>query len=234
MKALRRILFALLAPALLLPAIAPAETVHLRDDSTLNARLVRVDGDTLTFRLSVGALVKLARSQVLYIVFEDGVGTAGVGGVAPDRPSGGSGTVELTFKDRGLSSKIAIHLKKDWDEHVAANAVLTEFYVDGVVAYADTDTVMDKPIYKGHTTEMKNDVELKDFSVKVPAGLHHCQLVVRNRGVDEYRDEFQPGPLNLILPFDNVDVTAGQIMRLSVGIQRGKLRLGQPKLYRIE
>ncbi|HET6348850.1 MAG TPA: hypothetical protein VFH88_07160 [Candidatus Krumholzibacteria bacterium] len=225
------------AAALLLPAMAPGEIVTLKDASTVRGRLIQVDGDTLVFRSSFGTL-RFHRNQVISIVFDDSVQamvTAPVSAPAGAvRAPGGQGRIEVVFRDRRLSSKIAIDLKKDWDGHVAANHIITEFRVEGHVAYSAVDTTMDKRIYKGHTTIMKNDVELADFGVNVPAGIHQTELVVRNADGDAYRGDFDPGPLDLTLPVDNVDVRPGEIYRINVAISRGKLKMGQPRLVRIQ
>jgi len=217
------------APA---PDAAPAEIVRLRDASSLNGRLVSVQGDSLTFRLGVGPTVRLHRAQVLAIVFYDTAAPAAAGVV--EAVATGSGTIEVAFKDRELSSKIAIELKKDWDGHVHANHIVVEFLVDGVVSFTAVDSTMDKRIYHGHETQMKNDIKLPDFTVAVPAGMRQCKLIVRNRGVDEYRAAFDPEPLNMVLAFNNLAVRPGEITRLDVGLARGKLRMGKPRLYRIE
>jgi hypothetical protein len=215
------------------PGAAPAEIVRLRDASSLNGRLVRVEGDSLTFHLGVGPTVHLHRSQVRAIVFYDTAPPA-----APAAPAAaaatGSGTIEVAFKDRELSSKIAIELKKEWDAHVGANAIVVEFLVDGVVSFTSVDTTMDKRIYHGHETVLKNDIKLPDFTVAVPAGMRQCKLIVRSRGTDQYRDDFDPEPLNMVLAFNNLMVQNGEITRLDVGLARGKLRMGKPRFYRIE
>jgi hypothetical protein len=235
MHTTRWILFALLAGAALVPAAAPGETVRLRDSSSLRGRLVSVDGDTLTFRLSAGPTVRLHRGQILSIVFDDSAAAipvpAPAAGVAP---SGAPGTIELAFKDREVSSKISIEKKRDWEGHEQANQIVVQFLVDGVVAYADTDTTTDKRIYHGHVTQLKNDIKLADFKVTAPSGIRHAQLIVRSRGADEYRDAFDGEPLNMVLAFDNLDVRAGQVTRLDVGITRGKLRMGKARFFRVE
>jgi hypothetical protein len=84
---------------------------------------------------------------------------------------------------------------------------------------------MDKRIYQGHTTVMKNNVELTDFGVDVPAGLHHARLVVRNTGDVTHRKFFVPEPLDKVLAIDNLELTAGEIYRVHVRISKGDLKL---------
>jgi hypothetical protein len=227
-----RTLLVLSAVAALAPAASPGDVARLRDASTLRGRLVGVAGDTLSFRTSFGP-VRLHRSQVVSIVFDDSAAAAQTA-TFPTTPPAGAGTIEVVFKDRELSSKIAIEKKKRWDEHVAANRIVVEFLVDGQVVHAAVDSTTDKRIYKGHITELKNEIELRDFSVRVPVGLRHAKLIVRNADPDTFRDDFNPEPLNLVLAFENLDIRAGEIARLDVGISRGKFRTGRPRLYRAE
>ena len=219
----------------MIPGIAPGEVVRLKDESTFRGKLVRVDGDTLTFKTAFGAL-KFHRSQVISVVFDDSAAAALPAVAVPARPGDtvGRGRIEVVFEDRDLSSKIAIELKRQWDEHIASNYIVVELLVDGHVAHSETDTTMDKKIYKGHTTVFKNDIELKDFWADVPAGLHHAKIVVRNADAMTFRNDFDPEPLDLVVAFDNLDIRAGEIVRLDVGIKRGKLHTGRPKLYRVQ
>jgi hypothetical protein len=224
---------------LLIPAWATGEVVRLRDGSTLKGKLVRVDGDTLTVRLSIGAAVKVHRAQVESIVFSDSVVVApsptasGAAAVAVPEPAGAGG-VAIAFKDRGLSSKIVIEKKKDWDAHVRSNAIVVEFFVDGRLAYTAADTTTDKTIYNGHERVLKNDVKLEDFTVEVPSGVRQCSLVIRNADPDTFRKAFDPEPLKLVLAFDELAIRPGATTRIDVGIDRGTMRLANPKLYRVD
>jgi hypothetical protein len=212
--------------ALAIPAVAPGETVRLKDDSTVRGRLVQVSGDTLVFRSSFG-LLRLHREQVVSIVFDDSAAlSAPAAGAAPGPDAtAGRSRIEVVFKDRDMSSKINIELKKDWDARVAANHIVTELFVDGHLSYTLTDTTMDKRIYHGHTTVMKNDVELVDFGVDVPSGLHHARLVVRNAGLVTYRQFFDPEPLERVLAIDNLELSPGEIYRVYVEISKGRLKV---------
>jgi len=238
MKTTRWMMLIACAFAALAPAAVPGEVVRLKDASTLKGRLVRVDGDTLTFMTSFGP-VRIARAQVLSIVFADSAGVGAVvpttaGAVTAGGDTAGKGSIEVAFKDRELSSKVAIDKKNLWDEHVAANHIVVEFLVDGLVVYTVSDTTMDKRIYKGHTTVLKNNVNMSDFRVEVPSGMHHAKLIVRNADPNTFADDFDPEPLNLVLGLENLDVRNGEVVRLDVGITKGKLKMGRPRLYRVE
>jgi hypothetical protein len=117
---------------------------------------------------------------------------------------------------------------------VAANHILVELLLDGRTVYASADTTMNKTIHKGHITILKNDIELADFGVEVPSGLHHARLVVRNRDVTTYRKDFDPEPLDLVVPFDNLEIRPGEVYRLDVAISKGKLKMGQARLVPVK
>lgn len=232
-----RWLFVLL---LMLPALAAGEEVRLRDGSSMRGRLVAIAGDSLSFRLSVGPLVQLHRSQVVAIVFDDSLASWALAAprvnIPQPAPAGvaGTGALSIAFKDRNLSSKISIEHKKDWDAHERSNHIVLELFLDGAVVYSAVDTTMDKRIYKGHTTQLRNDANLEDFTVEVPAGIHQVQVIVRNRDADTFREDFDPEPLHAVLVVDGFEVHAGAGARIEVGIDKGTLKLGKAKLYRVQ
>jgi hypothetical protein len=225
-----------LALAVVIPALATGEVVHLRDGSSLQGRLLAVAGDSLTFRLAIGPQVKIHRAQVLSIVFDESAGTAPPALGTPTLPpaNSGVGTITVSFKDTKISSKISVHMKKDYEAHVRSNAIVVELIVDGNVVYSATDTTMDKTIYKGHETQLKNDATLEGFSVEVPAGRFQCEVIVRNFDENTFRDDFDPEPLHAALVLDEFEVRADGGVRIEVGIDRGTMKLGKAKLYRVE
>lgn len=226
---------AVLVLGALLPAVVPGEVVRLKDGSTLKGRLVRVDGDTLSIRLNLGSTVKVYRPLIASIVFSDSIVADPAAGAtaAPGAQAAptGVGSIEVKFEDRNVSSKITIDKKKNWDEKVLSNQIVVEFIVDGVVAYSVVDTTTDKTIYLGHEKQLKNDTELADFTIQVPAGPHRCSLVLRNRDPDTFRADFDPAPLNAVLEFDEMVVRPGGFVRVDVRIDKGTLRMSSPKLY---
>lgn len=216
---------------IMIPAVAPGETVRLKDQSVVRGRLVEVRGDSLVFRSSFGVL-RLHRDQVVSIVFDDSAAAAlttaaPIVTAAPAKPATGKSRIEVVFKDRDLSSKIGIELKKNWDAHVRANSIITELYIDGHLAYSVVDSTTDKRIYHGHTTVMKNDVELVDFGVDVASGMHHARLVVRNAGGVTHREFFEPEPLDKVLAIDNLELAPGEIYRVHVEIAKGRFKVDQ-------
>lgn len=225
--------------ALSLPAVVPGEVVRLKDGSTLKGKVVALAGDTLTVRLNMGAPIRLHRSLVEWIVFSDS-GSGPSSGLVPGEPAvgapvttpGGTGTIQVKFEDRKVSSKITIDKKQHWDEKVRSNHIVVEFVVDGQIAYSAVDTTIDKTIYKGVEKELKNEAEFVDFEVKVPAGQHRCSLVVRNLDPDTFRESFDPAPISTVLDFDEVTIDAGKVVRFDIKMDKGFLRTASPKLYR--
>ncbi len=223
----------LLVVALALPALASNEVVRLRDGSSLRGRLLAVEGDSLTFRLSVGPRVKIHRSQILSIVFDDTLAVPGAPVTAPLGPpetASGKGTIAVSFKNGKVSSKIAVKYKKDWEAHESSNAIVVELLLDGTVFYSAIDSTTDKKIYKGHITELKNDAILDDFTVEVPAGRYQCEVIVRNLDVETFREDFIPEPLHAALVLDDFEVPAGRGTRIETVIDKGLLRLGKAQL----
>jgi hypothetical protein len=229
----RRAWCAIAVWAVLLPVAVSGAVFRLKDGSTLRGKLVRVEGDSLTVRLNLGSTVKLHRSLVESIEFADSIVTpTRVPVPATNTPPTGVGTIAVVFEDRNVSSKITIDKKKDWDAHVRSNHIIVELVVDGVVTYSAVDSTTDKTIYKGHEKQLKNTAELADFSVQVPAGVHRCSIVLRNRDPDTFRDDFEPSPLGAVLEFGELTVSPGGIARVDVRIDKGLLRMSSPRLYR--
>jgi hypothetical protein len=233
-RSVRRAWCALALAASLLPVVVSGAVIRLKDGSTLRGKLVRVEGDSLTVRLNIGTSIRLHRSVVESIEFTDSiVAPPPVPAPATTTPKG-VGTITIVFEDRNISSKITIEKKKDWDAHVRSNHIIVELVVDGVVAYSAVDSTTDKTIYKGHEKQLKNNAELADFNVQVPAGPHHCSVVVRNRDPDTFRDDFDPSPLGAVLDLGEVTVAPGGFARIDIRIDKGLLRMSSPRLYRAD
>jgi hypothetical protein len=111
-----------------------------------------------------------------------------------------------------------------------ANWIEQIFIVGSDTVFSKADTTMDKTIYKGHEKEIKNTIRLEDMRVSVDAGVYQCILIVRNRGAKEFETEFTEGPLDLMLEYPTVGVYPNRTTSLVVGIEKGFLRMGSPKL----
>jgi hypothetical protein len=219
--------------ALLVPVVVYGAVIKLKDGSTLRGKLVRMEGDSLTVKLSIGSTVRVHRSLVESIEFTDSiVAPAPVPAQPTTTAPKGVGTISVVFEDRNISSKITVEKKKEWDAHERSNDIIVELVVDGLVAYSAVDSTTDKTIYKGHEKQLKNNAELADFNVQVPAGPHRCSVVVRNRDPDTFRDDFEPSPLSAVLDLGEINVTPGGFARVDVRIDKGLLRLSSPRLYR--
>jgi hypothetical protein len=239
MRTNRLVVFAL-ACALLLPALASGEVVRLRDGSSMRGRLLAVEGDSLTFRLAIGPRVKIHREQILAIAFDDSLGAAvlaGPGAVASPLAAPvpqGTGKITVAFKDRSVSSKISIKRKKNWDEHARSNHIVLELLLDARVVYSVVDSTTDKTIYKGEITQLKNNTVLEDFSVEVPAGVYQLEVIVRNLDEQTFREDFDPEPLHAAIVIDNFEVRTDRGARVELGIDKGALKMGKGKFYRVQ
>lgn len=216
-----------------LPAVGMGDVVRLKDGSTINGKVVSLVGDTLTIRTSFGATLRVPRASVSVVSFGDTLAALPPAAQAPERKAeGGMGTIGVTFVDDNLSSKIGIYRNRDKEALMRANWIKVSLIVDEVEVYASIDSTMDKTIYQGPTRLYKNTIEFEDFDVDVPAGFHHAALLVRNVGLDDYKDAFDGDPLDMRLNLDNIQVSADKTLRVRVGIKRGKLRMGKPQLER--
>jgi hypothetical protein len=211
---------------LVLPAMLQGEILVLRDGSELKGRIVSFEGDTLVFEPSFGGRIFVHRENIARIVYDEGERRK------PAAPATGKGSVSVRFEHRKLSSKVVVtkKLKRNQDEIIRANWIEQYLIVGLDTLFSRVDTTMDKTVYKGHERLYKNSVELEDFQVGVPAGVHRCVLVVRNRGADTHAEVFDDDPLDLRLVFDAVNVVDGLTIPLKVGIDKGFLRLGEPRL----
>jgi len=215
------------------------DTLHLRDGSRLNGKVVSIVNDTLSFK-AFGNVVRIPRASILLIDFTDSLQAA------PNRMPGapalqasagvdtGMGTFAVDFKDRNLSSKIKVYKMKDYDGHVAANTIVQSLSVDGDIMFLVADSTTDKVVYKGRDRELKNDVKLEDVEIQVPAGVYDFEIRVRNVGAMDYYDAFVGDPVDLVIAIDNVRILPDRTKRIQLGLKRGKLGMGKMSLYRVD
>jgi hypothetical protein len=216
-----------------LPALLHGEILFLKDGSEIRGKLLGFENDSLVFAPKFGGRVSIHRNDIVSIVFDE---TAAKKPVATPVETGGEmsmGDLTVVFKDNKLSSKVAVNnsSKKRESEIIRANWIEQLLIADGDTVYAKVDTTTDKTVYQGHDKFYKNTVELEDISVRLPAGTHQCVLVIRNLGSHTNESDFDEGPLDLMLTFGRVGIYADQGTTLWVGIKKGFLRTGQPKLY---
>lgn len=232
----RLVAWAVLAALVALPAVGRGDVVRLRDGSTIKGRVTAMVRDTVMVRTSFGADLRLARSEVALISFDDTLAVPQAAGhPAQQATPAGPGRIGVTFKDRGgLSSKIGVERGKDEAELLRANWIEVLFLVDDDVVYTAIDSTMDKTIYNGPVRTYKNSIELEDFAVEVTPGFHHAALLVRNVGGEDYAKAFEGDPLDVRLPLDNLQIAPERTLRVIVGIDRGRLRMGKPRFYREE
>jgi hypothetical protein len=228
-------LVVLAAAVVALPVTGRGDVVRLKDGSTLKGTVVSLHGDTLIVRTSFGPELRVPRASVAVISFSDTLPPPPAPmAQRPAAAAGGTGRIAVMFADRDLSSKVVVVRGKDEARRLRANWIEQVLIVDDQVVYTAVDSTMDKTIYNGPERSYKNAIELEDFEVEVPAGMHHVSLVVRNRGGNDHADWFEDDPLDLVLPLDNTTITAGKTFRVKVGISRGRLRMGTPRFERVE
>ena len=228
-----------LAAVMSTPGQLHPEVLYLKDGSAIRGSVVGLVGDTLTFDPSFGGRMRIARSLIAGIVFSETATSLPslTGERAPDRSAAAEaderGYVAVSFKDRGVSSKVVVENKADEAHLLRANWIVQALIVDGDTVFSDVDTTMDKTIYKGHVRLYKNDTELKDIKVPLEPGVHHCVVVAASNGGGWENVEFEKGPLDLGLNLDNVQVFPGRVTRVEVGMKKGRFRLGKPEFYQV-
>jgi len=232
----RRWPWALLLALLIFPALTLGDTVYLKDGSSLNGRVKGYAGDTLRFDAAFG-VVKIPRDRISAIVFGDSAALppgVAAGAAVPAAAEADSGDIVVTFKERGLSSKIKVTKKQDVEGHLDANTILQVLLVDGDTAWVYADTTTDKVIYQGPDRVYKNSIELRDIRVRVSAGVHAVSLVVFDRGEVDYAERFEDGPLHMEFAIGDLRVDPGSERRVNLGISKGKLKLGRPRFVRLD
>jgi hypothetical protein len=199
-------------------------------------KIVAFAGDTLTFEPSFGGVIRVHRDNIATILFDESKRPAA--GNTAVKPAGdeGPGFISITFKDDKLTTKAKVTNKTKTREAeiVRSNWIEQLLIVGGDTLYSRIDTTIDKTIYKGHEKQFKNTIRLEDMKAEVPAGVYRCKVVVRNVGAILDENDFDEGPLDLVLEFEKVGVHAKQTTSLAVGIKKGFMRSGQPRLYHVE
>ena len=221
------------------PAVTAGDTVKTTDGSVLKGRVIRLDRDTLSVESTFGGVLRIPRSRIVWISFGDSVttpesGSSQIATVDPTVSTGGDGELGVTFKNRVISSKIVVTKRKDLAGHLHANGIQQFLLVDGDTAFSYVDTVMDKTIYKGPDRVYKNTIELKDMFVNLSPGDHQIFVIVRSVGYDQYEDRFENGPLNVEFLLGDVQVHSARTTLVNIGISTGTLRMGKPRLYKVE
>jgi hypothetical protein len=216
------------------PSILLSDILYLKDGSRIPGRVISFEGDTLFYAPSYGGRISVHRDAVAKIIYDESEDTGTMGAIKT-QPTG-PGVVSVTFKDDKLTSKIkeTKKTKKIAAELLKANWIEQLLIVGKDTVYSRVDTTMDKTIYKGHDKLYKNTIRLEDMTATIESGVHQCVVVIRNVGAETHKDEFDEGPLDLRLEFQTVGIHPDQTTGLQVGIKKGRLRMGQPKLYQVQ
>ena len=216
------------------PSILLSDILYLKDGSRIPGRVISFEGDTLFYAPSYGGKISVHRDEVAKIIYDESEDT-GTMPVTKTQPTG-PGVVSVTFKDDKLTSKIkeTKKTKKFKEELLKANWIEQLLIIGRDTVYSRVDTTMDKTIYQGHEKLYKNTIRLEDMTATIESGVYQCVVVIRNLGAETHKDAFDEGPLDLRLEFQTVGIHPDQTTRLQIGIKKGMLRLGRPKLYQVE
>ena len=218
-----------------LPAVGHSEIVVLKDGSNFKGTLLKFFGDTLYFKTSFGAEIRIARANVARIEFSDSLFAPGViqlGGPTPARPViAVPGTLSVEFDDVEVSSTISVHRDKDREGHEKENTIEVVIIVDGRTVYQASDSTTDKVIKKGAEVLIRNKMKPVGAKVGLTPGLHQVTVVLANRRAGKYRDRLVNGGLDKRVTENNVLILAGETRHFLVGLKRKKLGLSRSTLY---
>jgi hypothetical protein len=218
------------------PLLSRSEVLVLKDGSSLNGRLVALRGDTLVFKTSFGAVVKVPKERILRLEFASGAKSEKPP-TADQTPatlsSSAPGTLRVDCSKISLSSRITVHRREDLTGHMRANSIEQMLLVSGTRAYSYIDSITDKRVREGPDEMLKNTLLLKDISVGLAPGSYNCRLVIRNRSGPAYADRFVGEPLSQSVMLDNILIEPGKITSIQIGKKRKKLGLSGSELYMI-
>jgi len=218
-----------------LPTLGHGEIVVLKDGSNFKGTLLRFVEDTLYFKTSFGAEIRIARAKVVRIEFSDSLLAPGViqlGRPVPVRPVVAvPGTLSVEFQNVEVSSTISVHRDKDREGHEKANTIDVVIIVDGRTVYQASDSTMDKIIKKGAEVLVRNKMKPVGVKVGLKPGMHQVTVVLANSRAGKYRDRLLNGGVDKRVTENNVLILAGETRHFMVGLKRRKLGLTRSVLY---
>ncbi len=226
---LKKLLLALILIGI--PISVQTDVLYLKDGSVLVGKLVKTARDTVYFETSFGTHMKVCRTRVLRIQFGDSISSGREHLAFPRAKPADPGSLVVSFSDLKISNKIIVHRNRDYARHEQANAIESILIVDGETVASYVDSTMDKTVRKGPDKILKNTIKLTDFHVALDSGPHNCLIIVRNPPRSAYENHFEHERLNLKLSLRDVIVYPGRTTQVEIGLKRGTLGLGTPRLY---
>ena len=220
---MRRLIVTLLGLALLIPVLSLGEVLYLKDGSTLKGKLLRVEEDVLVFKTSFGAEVRIDREKIARLIFSDSLATLTPAPVPV--AASGPGSLMVAFEDVKVSSKISVHRGKDLEGLLRANWIKTSLIVNGQEAWAKIDSTVDKKIRYGPDTHYKNVAEASNIKIGLPAGQYQCEAILRNVGLDDYKDSFVDRPVDYSIILSNVVIRPNETTVIQLKHKGKKLGL---------
>ncbi len=218
-------------------AVAPAsihgEVVFLKDGSNFKGSLVKLVSDTLYFKTSFGAEIRIPRNKILRVDFADSLPSWSATGMPSPPPSmpEAPGTLHVEFDEVKVLSTISVHRDRDREGHERENTIEFVLIVDGRTVYTAADSTTDKVIKKGAEVMIRNRKEPESIKVGLTPGLHRVTVILANRRGGKYRDRLENGGLNKRVSADNVLILSGETRHFTVGLKRKKFGLSRSQLY---
>jgi len=226
-----------LGALMLLAAVAAfADTVHMKDGSSLEGDVLLLNETSLMLSTSFAGTLTLARDRIAAVVFDKAFLSAGVTPpqkAAPDlgAPLGGPGagpvaadmsTLEVSIEGDPAKSSVRFVKESERELMTGLNARHLRVFMDGMEVAHATDPEMDKEFRQGRWTVLRNSHRFEPLRVELPAGRHRIQIVVGNDsglagGVGDQE------LVSAEVQVDAVDILPGQKTRVVLKGRSGRL-----------
>ncbi|MEJ2721769.1 MAG: hypothetical protein P8181_11620 [bacterium] len=227
--------FVLFLIAACVPALLLGETLYLTDGSTLKGKLVRYVNDTLYFETGFGATIAIPKDKIQRIVFSEG---------EPEVPAPGPAAAAFTYTAPGslrvvfdkveVSSRVSVDRGKDREAIERENWIEEALRIGNRKVYSHIDSTMDKVVRNGPETILKNDFTAVDFTVPMAPDFYHATLVIGNTFAKDYKDRFDPEPLDRRLLLENLRIEPGKTTIIRVGVKKKMWGLSKGPLYIVQ
>ncbi len=227
--------FVLVLFVICLPALLLGDTLYLTDGSKLKGKLVRYENDTLYFETAFGAAVKIHKQKALQLVFGDG----SIGVPSPDAVDTGfndtaPGSLQVVFEKVSVTSRVIVQRGKEREAIERANSIEQALFVGNGRVFSYTDSTTDKIVGKGPETTLRNDFNAVDFTVALKPDFYHVTLVIGNTLAGDFKDSFDPKPVEHRLLIENLRVESGKTTIVRVGTKKKRMGLAKGELYVIK
>jgi hypothetical protein len=222
--------FLVLCSVIFVPTLSQGGALYLKDGSVIQGKLVRFVNDTLYFKTTFGADIRVPRHDVIRVDFVENMPRSTIPAPSGTQVSSAPGTLMISFEKFQVTSRVKVHRGKKREEIERANRIESAFYVGSERVFSEIDSVTDKEIREGPDTVLKNDMSPTDFKVAVAAGTYQCRMFLGNSYMSDYAGSFVDSPLEKKLLVENVKILPGETTQYRIGMKR-KMKIGSAQLF---